>query len=94
LPSTVCPQLFTFGGSRRSWSTACTLLDGEGSGGQGSGHGEWFGYLDEAGRVNQRFKGGPYKGCFHVPRALFLSMQNIGVALERARKSAAQALNE
>ena len=67
--------------------------DGEGSGGQGSGHGEWFGYLDEAGRVNQRFKGGPYKGCFHVPRALFLSMQNIGVALERARKSAAQALN-
>ena len=31
-------------------------------------HGEWFGYLDRAGRVSQRFKGGPYKGCFHVPR--------------------------
>lgn len=35
-------------------------------------HGEWFGYLDREGRVSQRFKGGPYKGCFHVPRALFL----------------------
>ncbi|QDV06756.1 Cellobiose 2-epimerase [Planctomycetes bacterium Poly30] len=35
-------------------------------------HGEWFGYLDREGRVSQRFKGGPYKGCFHVPRALML----------------------
>jgi len=35
-------------------------------------HGEWYGYLDREGRVSQRFKGGPYKGCFHVPRALFL----------------------
>ncbi|MEM9382072.1 MAG: AGE family epimerase/isomerase [Planctomycetota bacterium] len=33
-------------------------------------HGEWFGYLDREGRVSQRFKGGPYKGFFHVPRAL------------------------
>ncbi|MDX2270969.1 MAG: AGE family epimerase/isomerase [Cyanobacteriota bacterium] len=36
-------------------------------------YGEWFGYLDREGRVSQRFKGGPYKGCFHVPRALWLS---------------------
>ena len=35
-------------------------------------HGEWFGYLDREGRVTHRFKGGPYKGCFHVPRALLL----------------------
>ncbi len=34
--------------------------------------GEWYGYLTRQGEVNQRFKGGPYKGCFHVPRALFL----------------------
>ncbi len=34
--------------------------------------GEWFGYLDRAGSVTHRFKGGPYKGCFHVPRALWL----------------------
>lgn len=33
--------------------------------------GEWFGYLDRYGTVTHRFKGGPYKGCFHVPRALF-----------------------
>lgn len=36
-------------------------------------HGEWFGYLNRQGEVTQRFKAGPYKGCFHVPRALFLS---------------------
>lgn len=35
-------------------------------------HGEWFGYLDRDGNVTHRFKGGPYKGCFHVPRALWL----------------------
>ena len=33
---------------------------------------EWFGYLDRRGDVSQRFKGGPYKGCFHVPRSLYL----------------------
>ncbi|MFT5731858.1 MAG: N-acylglucosamine 2-epimerase [Paracoccaceae bacterium] len=35
-------------------------------------HGGWFGYLDREGRVSQRFKGGPYKGFFHVPRALWM----------------------
>lgn len=35
-------------------------------------HGEWFGYLNRRGTVTHRFKGGPYKGCFHVPRALWL----------------------
>ncbi|MFO8030119.1 MAG: AGE family epimerase/isomerase [Cyclonatronaceae bacterium] len=34
--------------------------------------GEWYGYLDRYGNVTHRFKGGPYKGCFHVPRALWL----------------------
>ena len=36
-------------------------------------YGEWFGYLDRFGNVSQRFKGGPYKGCFHVPRGLLLT---------------------
>ena len=36
---------------------------------------EWYGYLDRDGRVTHRFKGGPYKGCFHVPRALWLCWQ-------------------
>lgn len=35
-------------------------------------YGEWFGYLTREGEVSQRFKGGPYKGCFHVPRSLWL----------------------
>jgi len=35
-------------------------------------HGEWFGYLNRDGTVTHRFKGAPYKGCFHVPRTLLL----------------------
>ncbi len=35
-------------------------------------HGELFGYLTREGEVSQRFKAGPYKGCFHVPRALWM----------------------
>lgn len=38
-------------------------------------HGEWFGYLDREGRVTHRFKGGPYKGAFHVPRTLSLCLR-------------------
>lgn len=38
-------------------------------------HGEWYGYCDRRGQVTHRFKGGPYKGCFHVPRALWLCWQ-------------------
>ena len=39
--------------------------------------GEWYGYLDRYGHVTHRFKGGPYKGCFHVPRALLLCWQTL-----------------
>lgn len=35
-------------------------------------YGEWYGYLNRRGEVTHTFKGGPYKGCFHVPRALWL----------------------
>ncbi|KAA0165653.1 hypothetical protein FNF28_03403 [Cafeteria roenbergensis] len=38
----------------------------------GPGAGEWVGYLSRDLRVTHSFKGGPYKGCFHVPRALFM----------------------
>ena len=34
-------------------------------------YGEWFGYLNRDGSVSLSLKGGPYKGCFHLPRALF-----------------------
>jgi N-acylglucosamine 2-epimerase len=40
-------------------------------------HGEWFGYLNRRGEVTHRFKGGPYKGCFHVPRALWLVWKSL-----------------
>jgi N-acylglucosamine 2-epimerase len=35
-------------------------------------YGEWFGYLDRQGQVLLNLKGGKWKGCFHVPRALYL----------------------
>ncbi len=38
-------------------------------------HREWFGYLDRRGEVLLNLKGGKWKGCFHVPRALFLCWQ-------------------
>ena len=38
-------------------------------------HGEWFGYADRDGVVTHRFKGGAYKGCFHVPRCLLMVSQ-------------------
>ncbi|HUU29628.1 MAG TPA: AGE family epimerase/isomerase [archaeon] len=38
------------------------------------GFGEWYGYLDRQGRPTHTLKGGPYKGCFHVPRFLLLSI--------------------
>jgi N-acylglucosamine 2-epimerase len=34
--------------------------------------GEWFGYLNRQGEVLFQSKGGKWKGCFHLPRALFL----------------------
>lgn len=34
-------------------------------------YGEWFGYLNRQGEVLLDLKGGKWKGCFHVPRALW-----------------------
>ena len=38
---------------------------------------EWFGYLNRRGEVLFPFKGGKWKGCFHVPRALFQVWKNL-----------------
>ncbi len=40
-------------------------------------YGEWFGYCDRRGNLTHTCKGGNYKGCFHVPRALLFSIQRI-----------------
>lgn len=34
-------------------------------------NGEWFGYLNRQGEVLLHLKGGKWKGCFHVPRAMY-----------------------
>jgi N-acylglucosamine 2-epimerase len=34
--------------------------------------GEWYGYLNRRGEVLLPLKGGKWKGCFHVPRAMWL----------------------
>jgi N-acylglucosamine 2-epimerase len=34
-------------------------------------YGEWFGYLNRRGETLLPIKGGKWKGCFHVPRALY-----------------------
>jgi len=40
-----------------------------------SDHGEWFGYLNRRGERLLNLKGGKWKGCFHVPRALYMCWQ-------------------
>lgn len=37
-------------------------------------YGEWYGYLNRRGEILLPLKGGKWKGCFHVPRALFQCM--------------------
>ena len=42
-------------------------------------YGEWWGYCDRRGEVLLNLKGGKWKGCFHVPRALYLCWQQLSV---------------
>jgi N-acylglucosamine 2-epimerase len=42
-----------------------------------SEYGEWFGYLNRAGAVLLPLKGGKWKGCFHVPRGLYLCTREL-----------------
>lgn len=39
---------------------------------------EWFGYLNRRGEVLLPLKGGKWKGCFHVPRALYQVATTLG----------------
>jgi N-acylglucosamine 2-epimerase len=40
-------------------------------------HGGWFGYLNRKGEITHTFKGGPYKGFFHVPRSLWICCKQL-----------------
>ncbi|XP_066212726.1 N-acylglucosamine 2-epimerase isoform X3 [Saccopteryx leptura] len=44
-------------------------------------YGEWFGYLNREGTVALTIKGGPFKGCFHVPRCLAMCEEMLGALL-------------
>ena len=46
--------------------------------------GEWFGYLSREGEVFLPLKGGKWKGCFHVPRALYVCSEELA-AIARLR---------
>ncbi len=39
-------------------------------------YGEWYGYLNRRGEPYLTLKGGKWKGCFHLPRALFECWKN------------------
>jgi len=54
-------------------------------------HGEWFGYADRRGEVTHRFKGGAYKGCFHVPRCLLMASRLLDAGAAAAAGTAAAA---
>ena len=49
-------------------------------------YGEWFGYLDRGGQVLLNLKGGKWKGCFHVPRALYLCSQQFEALSQRKQR--------
>ena len=48
-------------------------------------HGEWFGYLNRRGEVLLDMKGGKWKGCFHLPRALLLCGKHLERQTETVR---------
>jgi N-acylglucosamine 2-epimerase len=47
-------------------------------------YGEWFGYLNRRGELLLPLKGGKWKGCFHVPRALFQCWQLLEASAQSA----------
>ncbi len=66
---------YAFTGEERFARDFETVVDYAWSHFPDSEYGEWFGYLDRRGEPTHRFKGGPYKGCFHVPRFLLMTLQ-------------------
>lgn len=45
--------------------------------------GEWYGYLNRRGEVLLPLKGGKWKGCFHVPRALLQAWKTLETIEEK-----------
>ncbi|KAM9324214.1 N-acylglucosamine 2-epimerase [Gastrophryne carolinensis] len=55
-------------------------------------HGEWFGYLTREGKVALTIKGGPFKGCFHIPRCLYMCEEILTRLLEEEDNQASKSL--
>ncbi|MEB3174050.1 MAG: AGE family epimerase/isomerase [Cyanobacteriota bacterium] len=53
--------------------------------------GEWYGYLNRRGEVLLPLKGGKWKGCFHVPRALLLCWRILAALAETGDEGGIQA---
>ncbi|KAJ7317429.1 hypothetical protein JRQ81_003591 [Phrynocephalus forsythii] len=49
--------------------------------------GEWLGYLTREGKVALTIKGGPFKGCFHVPRALYMCEEILESLLKETKST-------
>lgn len=64
-------------GDRRCWQWFETVHDYAWGHFADPEYGEWFGYLNRRGEVLLNLKGGKWKGCFHVPRALWLCWQSL-----------------
>ena len=47
--------------------------------------GEWYGYLNRRGEVSIPAKGGKWKGCFHIPRALYQVYNTVEKVAEPAK---------
>jgi N-acylglucosamine 2-epimerase len=50
-------------------------------------YGEWYGYLNRRGEVCLPLKGGKWKGCFHVPRALYLCYRQFEELSQRGEEA-------
>ena len=65
-------------GSRQAWRWFEKVHDYTWSHFPDPDHKEWLGYLDRRGQTLLELKGGKWKGCFHLPRALHLCCRTLG----------------
>ncbi|WP_207512538.1 AGE family epimerase/isomerase [Longitalea luteola] len=69
---------FTLTGDERCWKWFKKVHDYTWKHFRDEQYGEWFGYLNRQGDVLLNQKGGKWKGCFHVPRALYQVWKTLG----------------
>ncbi len=80
---------YRFTGRQACWDWYLRLHDYTWSHFPDSEGGEWFGYLTRRGDPLLTLKGGKWKGCFHVPRALYLCWQQFAALRDKERVAAA-----